>query len=138
MNRLLPLLKPVQVEDSPLDFAHRSDIVALLTECLIKAVEARTMDVGMPKPQKPTAVKLRTDMEHFDAEMVVYDRQAEATRRKLVERDVRQGWVLVDYFYDRLGTMEKENVSLKEYIGEMVYGMDVDRQRHHEEQITFF
>ncbi|WP_263383042.1 tetratricopeptide repeat protein [Granulicella arctica] len=138
MDRLLPLLKPVQIEDSPLDFAHRSDIVALLTECLIKAVEARTMDVGIPKPVKPNAVKTRTDMEHYDAEMVVYDRQAEGTRRKLVERNVRQGWVLVDYFYDRLGIMEKDNVSLKEYIGEMVYGMDVDRQRHHEEQITFF
>ena len=33
--------------------------------------------------------------------------------------------------------MEKENVSLKDDMGEMVYGMDVDRERHHATQIAF-
>ncbi len=33
--------------------------------------------------------------------------------------------------------MEKESISLKDDIGEMVYGMDVDRERHQEEQIVF-
>nr|WP_218892087.1 tetratricopeptide repeat protein [Granulicella arctica] len=135
MDRLLPLLKPVQ--NSPLDFAHKSDIVALLTECLIKAVEARTMDVGLLKPKRPDTVKSRADMEHFDAEMSTYDRQAEVVRRKTVDLDMRQGWVLVEYFYGKLEQMEKDSISLKEDIGEMVYGMDVERERHHDEQIAF-
>ncbi len=33
--------------------------------------------------------------------------------------------------------MEKDGASLKEDIAEMVYGMDIDRQRHAAEQITF-
>ena len=135
MNRLLPLLKPVQ--EAPLDFTYKSDIVALITECLIKAIEDRTMDVGLPKPKRPDSVKQRADLERYDAEMAVYDRQAEAVRRKAVDLATRQGWTLVDYFYDKLGQMEKESVSLKEYIGEMVYGMDVERERHKDQQIVF-
>jgi hypothetical protein len=135
MDRLLPLLKPVQ--DAPLDFTYKSDIVALLTECLIKAVEARTMDVGIAKPKHPDAVKQRADIEQYEAEMTAYDRQAEAVRRKTVDLEMHQGWVLVDYFYDKLGQMEKDSISLKEDIGEMVYGMDVERERHRDEQIVF-
>jgi len=135
MNRLLPLLKPVQ--EAPLDFTYKSDIVALITECLIKAIEDRTMDVGLPKPKRPDAVKQRADLERYDAEMAVYDRQAEAVRRKAVDLATRQGWTLVDYLYDKLGQMEKESISLKEYIGEMVYGMDVERERHKDQQIVF-
>ena len=135
MDRLLPLLKPVQ--NAPMDFTYKSDIVALLTECLIKAVEARTMDVGIAKPKRPDAVKQRADIERYEAEMTAYDRQAETVRRKTVDLEMHQGWVLVDYFYDKLGEMEKESISLKENIGEMVYGMDVERERHHDEQIVF-
>ena len=50
---------------------------------------------------------------------------------------MRQGWVLVEYFYNQLGAMGKEGVSLKDNIGPMVYGMDVDRERHHDDQIAF-
>ncbi len=53
--------------------------------------------------------------------MTVYDRQAEAVRRKAVDLDMRQGWVLVEYFYDQLGMMAKDGVSLKDNIGPMVY-----------------
>ena len=135
MQRLQPLMKAVQ--DAPLDFTYKSDIVALITECLIKAIEAQTMDVGLTKPRHPDAVKQRADIERYNAEMAEYDRQAELVRRKAVDRDVRQGWVLVNYFYDKLGQMEKESVSLKDDIGEMVYGMDVDRERHQAEQVVF-
>jgi tetratricopeptide (TPR) repeat protein len=135
MDRLLPLLKSVQ--DAPLEFYYKSNIDLLLTECLIKAVEAHTMDVGIPVPAKPNAVKDRSDFDRYQGEMTVYDRQAEAVRRKAVDLDMRQGWVLVDYFYGKLGAMEKEGSSLKDNIGQMVYGMDVDRERHRDEQIAF-
>ena len=135
MDRLLPLLKPVQ--RAPLEFTYKSDITALLTECLIKAVEAQTMDVGIPVPARPDAVKDRSDYDKYEAQMSAYDRQAEAVRRKTVDLEMRQGWVLVDYFYNQLGAMGKQAVSLKDNIGPMVYGMDVDRERHHDEQIAF-
>jgi tetratricopeptide (TPR) repeat protein len=135
MDRLLPLLKSVQ--DAPLEFAYKSNIDLLLTECLIKAIEAQTMDVGIPVPVKPNAVRDRSDFDRYQAEMTVYDRQAEAVRRKTVDLDMRQGWVLVDYFYGKLGEMAKDGSSLKDNIGPMVYGMEVDRELHHDQQIAF-
>jgi tetratricopeptide (TPR) repeat protein len=135
MDRLQPLLKAVQ--DAPLDFVYKSDVAAFLTECLIKAVEIQTMDVGLVKPKRPEQVKQRYDLERYDAEMADYDRQAEAVRRKSVGLAVRQGWVLVDYFYGKVGQMARDGVSLREDIGEMVYGMDVDREKHSAEQVVF-
>ena len=135
MDRLLPLLKAVQ--DAPLEFTYKANIDLLLTECLIKAVEAQTMDVGIAVPAKPNAVKDRSDFDRYQAQLTVYDRQAEVVRRKAVDLDMRQGWVLVDYFYGKLGAMQKEGSSLKDNIGPMVYGMDVDHERHRDEQIAF-
>ena len=136
MERLQPLLKAVQ--DAPLEYTYKTEIVPLLTECLIKAIETHTMDVGIPKPQKPgPQVKARADLERYDADMSAYDRDAEAVRRKAVDLAMRQGWVLVDYFYGQIGTMEKDGISLKENMGQMVYGMDVDRERHKDQQIAF-
>jgi tetratricopeptide (TPR) repeat protein len=135
MEQLMPLLKPVQ--DAPLEFTYKSDITALLTECLIKAIEAQTMDVGIVRPRKPDAVKDRSDYDRYDAQMAVYDRQAEAVRRKTVDLEMRQGWVLVDYFYNQLGIMTRDGISLKDNIGPMVYGMDVDREVRHDKQIAF-
>ncbi len=50
---------------------------------------------------------------------------------------MRQGWVMVEYFYGKIGQMQKDGISLKEDIGQMVYGMDVERERHHDDQIVF-
>jgi tetratricopeptide (TPR) repeat protein len=136
MERLQPLLKAVQ--DAPLEYTYKTEIVPLLTECLIKAIETHTMDVGFPKPQRPgPQVKARADLERYDAELSAYEHEAEAVRRKAVDLAMRQGWVLVDYFYAQIGTMEKDGVSLKENMGQMVYGMDVDRERHKDQQIAF-
>jgi tetratricopeptide (TPR) repeat protein len=135
INRLQPLLKPVQ--KAPLEFTYKSDIVALVTECLIKAVEAQTMDVGIPLPVKLGSLRERADQERYASEMSVYDRQAEVVRRRKVDLDMRQGWVLVDYLYNQLGRMQKEGTSIKDNMGQMVYGMDVERERHHDEQIAF-
>jgi hypothetical protein len=135
MDRLAPLLKPVQT--APLEFTYKSDIVALITECLIKAIEAHTMDVGLVKPKPMPGARERADLERYDAEMSEYNRKAEITRRQAVDLDMRQGWTLVEYFYDKLTLMEKDNISLKEDIGEMVYGMDIDREKHRDQQIVF-
>lgn len=135
MERLQPLLKSVQ--DAPLDFTYKSEIVPLITECLIKAIEAKTMDVGLEKPTRPAVVKERADLERYDAEMSAYEHKAEAVRRNAIELDLRQGWVLADYFYDQIGQMEKGSDSLKEDMGQMVYGMDVEHERHKVRDIVF-
>jgi len=138
MSRLLPLLKTVQ--DAPIDFSYKADIVSLIAECMIKAVEAHIMETGVPLPSRPNPAKEhveRADQERYTAEMILYERQSEATRRATVDLDMHQGWVLTGYFYDRLAEMQRDGTSLKDDIGQMVYGMDVERERHHDEQITF-
>lgn len=136
MNRLVPLLKTVQ--DAPLDFSYKSDIVALITECMIKAVEAHLMDVGLPVPVRPNpSVKDREVLEQYAAEKVIYERQSEAVRRNAVNLDMRQGWVLTEYFYGKLAEMQHDSTSLKDDIGEIVYGMDISREQHRDEQIQF-
>ncbi len=92
---------------------------------------------GFPSRSGWRGAKQRADLEHYDAEMSAYNHQAEAIRQKNIDLAMRQGWILVDYFYGKLGAMEKESISLKDDIGEMVYGMDVDRERHHATQIEF-
>lgn len=138
MNRMVPLLRTVQ--NAPIDFNYKSDIVSLIAECMIKAVEAHTMDAGLPRPVKPNPTRERVDRvdeEKYTANMVVYERQTEATRRNAVQLDMKQGWVLTGYFYDRLAEMQRDGSSLKDDIGQMVYGMDIVRERHHDEQIVF-
>jgi tetratricopeptide (TPR) repeat protein len=135
MDRLLPLLKAVQ--DAPLEFIYKSDISAFITENIIKAVEAHTMDTGLPKPVRATQGKERADTSQYQAELTAWERGSEAARRKQVDLDMRQGWALTSYFYDKLTQMEKDGASLKEDIAEMVYGMDVDRERRAATQIAF-
>ena len=135
MLRLTPLLKPV--EEAPLEYIYKTDVIALVTECLIKAIEARTMDVGFPPPVKPVGTRARVDLARYDEELSAYDKQAEEVRRQQVALNMRQGWVLVDYFYGQFLAFEHQPVGLGEAMGEMVYGMDVERVRHNADSITF-
>ncbi len=135
-SRLLPILKNVQ--DAPIDFVYKNDIVTFTTECLIKAIEARTMDVGVPKPTRTSGGKERLDPAGFDAAVADYDRHAEAVRRKRVVADMRSGWVLTQYFYEKLSLTDREGISLKENMGELVYGMDVQSEASRDKKIPFF
>ncbi|MHB1022797.1 MAG: tetratricopeptide repeat protein [Acidobacteriaceae bacterium] len=136
MDRMLPLLKTVQ--DAPLDFTYKSDLPSLLTECLIRAIEARTMDTGFQRPQEPIVVKQRADIDRYNKALADYLRNSEAIRRKRVDDDMRQGYVLTQYFYNQLILFEKGPTSLNETIGEMVYGMDVDSEVHAAEKVDFY
>ena len=136
MERLQPLLKSVQ--DAPLDYTYKTDVAALLTECMIKAIEARTLYPGFPPPPRPARGSSRSDQITYETALSNYEKQADIVRRKLVDKDMRQGWVLAEYFYNRLLIMEHEGTALKDEVGPMVYGMEVDRERHHAEQIAFF
>jgi tetratricopeptide (TPR) repeat protein len=122
MDRLLPFLKAVR--EAPLEYTFRSDIVSLVTECMIRAVEARTMDTGVAPFKAPASVS-HTEFASVERERHATEQKAEAIRQATVKRDMEQGYVLTAYFYDKLATFEKEPQSFKETIGEIVYGMDV-------------
>lgn len=135
MVRLQPLLKPI--EEAPLEFVYKTDVVALVTECLIKAIEARRMDTGLSEPTKPGGPKDRQADAQYTGRLAVYERESEQARRKQVDLDMRQGWVLTEYFYDQLVQLEREPEGLNEDMGQMVYGMDIGREEHRETEIQF-
>lgn len=136
IDRLTPILKTVQ--EAPLEFVYKNDMVALTSECMIKAIEARLMDVGFPKPKKPTQIKQRSEMEKYEAELADYERRAEIVRQQLVDRDMRLGFVLTDYLYGKLAILEHTNEPLRESIAEIVYGMDVFHQVSVAKNIQFY
>jgi tetratricopeptide (TPR) repeat protein len=134
VDRMQPILK--ELRDSPLEFRYRSDTVPLTIECLIKAIEARTMDTGVPEYKIPAGVD-RSELPKYEREMQAYQQKAEAIRVATVNRDMTQGFVLTQYFYQELIQFEKDPASLSDTIGEMVYSMDVDQQVHRARQIEF-
>jgi len=135
MDRIQPMLRGVQ--DAPLEFFYKSDVEALLTECLIKAIEARTFIIATPKPHKPTVVHTRADEEPYETAMVAYNAETVLERLRLVDGDERQGWTMTGYFYRALELMEKTGDGLTEEIAPMVYGMDVGGEERHARQILF-
>jgi len=135
MERIQPVLRGVQ--DAPIEFTYKSDAVALITECLIKAIEARIYVIDSPAPQKPKGAVGRSGTEQYDTQKAIYDRANALARQRLVDVDESQGWVLTGYFYQALGTMEHNGDGLRDEIAPMIYGMDVDREQKHAEEVVF-
>jgi len=134
IDRENPILKVIR--DAPLDFQDRSDVVPLTIDCLIKAIEARTMDTGIAPYRIPAGVN-RSDLPKFEYEQEAVEKKMEDVRRAAVYHDMTQGFVLTQYFYEQLIEFEKDPAGLKDTIGEMVYSMDVDQQVHRARQLQF-
>ncbi len=134
IDREEPILKAIA--DAPLDYSYRSGVVPLTIECLIKAIEARTMDTGIPIFKVPEGLN-RAELPRYEHEREVSLEKAEAVRQALVHHDMTQGFVLTGYFYNQLLQFERDPASLTDTIGEMVYGMDVDAEIHRARQIAF-
>ena len=122
---------------TPIEFFYKSDVEALLTRCLIKAIEARTFVIAAPRPRKPTVVHARADEEPYDTAMIAYNSETALERLRLVDSDERQGWTLTGYFYRTLGLMEKDGSGLRDEIAPMIYGMDVGGEEQHARQLIF-
>jgi tetratricopeptide (TPR) repeat protein len=133
-DRFLPILK--DVHDAPLEYRFRSDIVDLTIECLIKAVEARTMDTGIPAYVVPPN-STRADFERIERDRNAVQQKQEQVRAARVRHDMTQGFVLTQYFYEQLIQFEKDPASLKDTIGELVYSMDVDHEHHRAHETVF-
>ena len=134
IDRTQPILK--EIKDAPLEFRYRSDTVPLTVECLIKAIEARTMDTGIPAYKIPANVD-RSQLPRYEHERQLTEQKQEAARVATVQHDMKQGFVLTQYFYEQMIQFEKDPAGLKDVIGEMVYSMDVDQQVHRARQIEF-
>jgi hypothetical protein len=134
IDRMQPILK--EVREAPLEYRYRSDTVPLAIECLIKAIEARTMDTGIPEYKIPANID-RSEMPRYEHERQVVQQKMEAVRQAAMRHDMNQGFVLTQYFYEQLTQFEKDPASLRDTIGEMVYSMDVDQQVHRARQIEF-
>ena len=134
IDRAQPVLK--EIREAPLDFRYRSDTVLLTIECLIKAIEARTMETGIADYKIPAGVE-RSDLPRYQRERQAVEQKQEGVRAAAVHHDMTQGFVLTQYFYEQLIQFEKDPASLKDSIGEMVYSMDVDQQVHRARQTEF-
>jgi tetratricopeptide (TPR) repeat protein len=108
MNRLAPLL--VSVDRAPLDKRYKEDIALLVTESLIRAIEARTAAKG---------------------------KEAEPVRQQAVDTAMRSGFILTRYFYDALVEFEKDPVSLRDAYGNLLYNIMVDKERRRAAGIQF-
>lgn len=108
MKRLEPLLDVVKT--APMDEGFKNDTSLMVTECLIRAIEARTMPGG---------------------------KTSDPQREKTVEDSVEQGFILTRYFYDSLIAFEKEPTGIRNAYGEMLSSIDIGREEKRASQIQF-
>ncbi len=109
MKRLEPLLESVQT--APLDESFQQDIVLLVNECIIRAIEVR---LSGPR-----------------------GKEGEPARLKLAEAAEREGFILTLYFYGALQEFEKDPVGLQDAYPDWLYHIDVGAERKHAREITF-
>jgi hypothetical protein len=107
MNRIRPLL--LSIQSAPIEDTYKQDPTLLVTESLIRAIEARTMATEKNSDNREQAVS-----------------QAES-----------EGLILTQYFYDRLVEFEKGNVGFDTAYADWLHFLDVDHERKHAKSITF-
>lgn len=108
MQRLEPLLDQVRL--APIDQSFRDDISLLVTECLIRAIEARTIPGGAA---------------------------VESRREENVDKAVQQGYILTRYFYDALVKFEKEPIGFRDAYSNLVNSIDVKAEAKRASNVQF-
>jgi len=119
MQRLKPLLETVA--NAPLDATFKNDIALLVTESLIRAVEARTIAV-------PTAP---------GEDRKAHEKRVEEVRSQAAELAMRQGFVLTRYFYDQFAAFEKGDNSFQDAFPDMLYGIDLGHEEKRARNVEF-
>jgi len=112
IKKVQPLM-PV-VAKAPLPDNYKRDASLLVTESLIRAIESRLYTAP------------GTDAKKLEAER--------AARAKAA---VEQGFVLTQYFYDALTKFEKDTVGIRDTIADMLYQIDIDREKKRASEVTF-
>lgn len=108
IKQLEPLLQ--SVKRAPLEESFKTDISLLVTECLIRAVEIRTMGTK----QTPDAM-----------------------RAQAVDDAVKQGYILTRYFYNWLLTFEKDPAGLRAAYPDVIAGIDVKQEQKAAADVQF-
>jgi tetratricopeptide repeat protein len=108
MKRVEPLL--ASVKTAPMDQSFKSDASLLVTECFIRAIEART--TGSAKAP-------------------------ETERAQAILNSSQQGFVLTEYFYEALIKFEKDPAGLRNAYGDLVSNIDLRKEQKRAAQITF-
>jgi tetratricopeptide (TPR) repeat protein len=90
-----------------LDEAYKTDFALLVTECLIKAVEARTRH------------------------------GSEAQRQAEADQSVREGFILTAHFYEQLQKFEKQEQGIRFYYPEMIQALERKREDARLRSVTF-
>ena len=108
INGLKPLLD--RVKKAPMDDSFKEDISLLVTESFIRAIEARTSSTG---------------------------KTSEAEREAAVQRDVEQGYVLTEYFYDALVQFEKSPTGLRNAYSDIIGRIDLRKEQKRASNVQF-
>ena len=108
IKRISPILDTVA--NSPLTENYKKDASLLVTECIIRAIEARL--IGSPKGP-------------------------EAPRQAAVQQAMSEGFVLTQYFYERLVQFEKDPAGLKDSYGSWLMQMDLPSEMKRARNITW-
>jgi tetratricopeptide (TPR) repeat protein len=134
INQLRSILELVQ--PSPLPYIYKSDVLTLVTECLIRAIEARSMDTRVPVYKIPAHVD-RNQLAAVDKQENAYEHAVADVRNETVRNDMVQGFILTQYFYDQMRGFDESPRSLPQMVGIMIYGMNVDIEKHRVQDIVF-
>jgi tetratricopeptide (TPR) repeat protein len=100
LERLAPLLE--SAKSAPLEDSYRFDMGLLLTESLIRAIEARLLG-GRKGPDQP--------------------------REQLAWDSTRQGFILTRYFYDKLVVFEHDEIGFDQAYADWLHDIDVAGQQ---------
>lgn len=109
MQRLSPLLEAVQT--APMDVTYKSDMTLLVTESIIRAIEARL------EPGKGP--------------------EADQKRLESVDKAMREGFILTQHFYDQLVQFEKDPRGMADAYGDWLHFIDVQKEKKRAAQIEF-
>jgi hypothetical protein len=105
---LTPLMDSLKL--APMDENFKSDPVLLVTECVIRAIEARTAN-GVKSPV--------------------------ADQERAVASSMSQGFVLTRHFYDNLRDFEKGEPGFRNAVGAMIARIDARKEQKEAAQIQF-
>jgi len=106
LNALEPLLDAIKL--APMDENFKSDPSLLVTECVIRSIEARAPVSGTATlPQQEHAV----------------------------QDSMSQGFVLTQYFYERLLEFEKDNIGFRNALPAMLAQIDIRKEQKRAGQI---
>jgi Domain of unknown function (DUF4932) len=108
LKRLEPLLESVQT--APMETPFKQEIALLVNECLIHAIEARTIPGS---------------------------KAAEEAREKAVQHSMEEGFILTGYFYQALANFEKESTGMKDAYGDLLYNIDLQQAKKRASEIVF-